>query len=75
MFELNEEKKTFFFYLKYIVHLQLYLGNLTLQEENIKYQQRHLGAENDNSRSLALESQGPDIKKLFLALFLKKAIK
>ena len=37
--------------------------------------QRHLGAENNNGQSLAKESQGPDIKKMFLASFLKREIK
>ena len=51
------------------------LENLTLQDENIWYKQRHLATVNDNGRSLATESQGPDIKNLFLASFGKRAIK
>ena len=47
------------------------MENLTLQDDNIRYRQRHLATVNDNDRRLATESQGPDIKKMFLASFLK----
>ena len=61
MFDPTENnKKKNFFYLKGINHFQPYLGNLTLQDENIRYQQRHLGAENNNSPILGIESQGPE---------------
>ena len=38
LFELIENKKTTktFFFLKEINHFQLYLGNLTLQDKNIR---------------------------------------
>ena len=60
---------------KNVNYFQLYLGNLTLQDENIIYKQRHLATVNDNGRSLATESHGPDIKKLFLTSFFKRSIK
>ena len=45
------------------------------QPDSASYRQRHLAAVNDNWQSLASESQGPDITNLFLASFLKRAIK
>ena len=69
MFGLIETiKNHFFFYLKDINLFQLYQRNLTLQDETIRYLQRHLGAENKNGGSLAIESQGPDIKKIVSGL-------
>ena len=60
---------------KLIIRFQLYLGNLTSQDENIRCKQRHLATVSDNHRSLFTESQGPDNKHLFLASFLQRAIK
>jgi hypothetical protein len=44
----NTHKTFFNTATKKVINFRLYLGDITLQDENYRYMQRHLGAEKDS---------------------------